>query len=161
MIIILMGVSGAGKTTVGKLLALDLGWTFYEGDDLHPRSNVVKMAQGIPLTDEDRWPWLDRIRLLIDNLVSRGESSVIASSALKQAYRDQLVGDEDDVKLVYLKGEFQLISERLEGRQDHFMKSGLLESQFSAMEEPDGAVTMDITTAPEDIVVAVKQALGL
>ena len=156
-----MGVSGAGKTTVGKLLALDLGWSFYEGDDLHPRSNVVKMAQGIPLTDEDRQPWLGRIRLLIDDLVSRGESGVIASSALKQAYRDQLVGDEDDVKLVYLKGEFQLISERLEGRQDHFMKSGLLESQFSAMEEPDGAITMDITTAPEDIVVAVKQALGL
>ena len=156
-----MGVSGAGKTTVGKLLALDLGWSFYEGDDLHPRSNVVKMAQGIPLTDEDRQPWLGRIRLLIDDLVSRGESGVIASSALKQAYRDQLVGDEDDVKLVYLKGEFQLISERLEERQDHFMKSGLLESQFSAMEEPDEAVTMDVTTAPEAIVVAVKKALGL
>ena len=156
-----MGVSGAGKTTVGKLLALDLGWSFYEGDDLHPRSNVVKMAQGIPLTDEDRQLWLDRIRQLIDDLVSRGESGVIASSALKQAYRDQLVEDEDDVKLVYLKGEFPLISERLEDRQDHFMKSGLLESQFSAMEEPDGAVTMDVTTAPEAIVLAVKQALGL
>jgi len=156
-----MGVSGAGKTTVGKLLALDLGWSSYEGGDLHPRSNVVKMAQGIPLTDEDRQPWLVRIRLLIDDLISRGESGVIASSALKQAYRDQLVGDEDDVKLVYLKGEFPLISERLEVRQDHFMKSGLLESQFSAMEEPGGAVTMDVTTAPEAIVVAVKQALGL
>ena len=119
------------------------------------------MAQGIPLTHEDRQPWLVRIRLLIDDLISRGESGVIASSALKQAYRDQLVGDEDDVKLVYLKGEFPLISERLEVRQDHFMKSGLLESQFSAMEEPGGAVTMDVTTAPEAIVVAVKQALGL
>ena len=161
MIIILMGVSGAGKTTVGKLLALDLGWSFYEGDDLHPRSNVVKMAQGIPLTDEDRQLWLDRIRQLIDDLVSCGENGVIASSALKQAYRDQLVEDEDDVKLVYLKGEFPLISERLEDRQDHFMKSGLLESQYSAMEEPDGAVTMDVTTAPEAIVLAVKQALGL
>ena len=159
--IILMGVSGAGKTTVGKLLALDLGWSFYEGDDLHPRSNVVKMAQGIPLTDEDRWPWLDRIRLLIDDLVSRGESGVIASSALKQAYRDQLVGDEDDVKLVYLKGEYPLILARLEDRPTHFMKSGLLESQFSAMEEPDGAITLDVTTAPEAIVLAVKQALGL
>lgn len=161
MIIILMGVSGAGKTTVGKLLALDLGWSFYEGDDLHPPSNVVKMAQGIPLTDEDRRPWLDRISLLIVELVTRGESGVIASSALKQAYRDQLVGDEDDVKLVYLKGEFPLILARLEERQAHFMSSGLLESQFSAMEEPDGAVTMDVTTAPEAIVVAVKQALGL
>ncbi len=156
-----MGVSGAGKTTVGKLLALDLGWSFYEGDDLHPRSNVVKMAQGIPLTDEDRRPWLDRIRLLIDDLVSRGESGVIASSALKQAYRDQLVGDEDDVKLVYLKGEYLLIMARLEERQDHFMKGGLLESQFSAMEEPNGVVTLDVNQEPEVIVAAVKQALGL
>ena len=156
-----MGVYGAGKTTVGKLLALDLGWIFYEGDDLHPRSNVVKMAQGIPLTDEDRQPWLDRIRLLIDDLVSRGESGVIASSALKQAYRDQLVGDEDDVKLVYLKGEFPLIMARLEDRQDHFMKGGLLESQFRAIEEPEYVVTLDVTSDPKVIVAAVKQALGL
>ena len=161
MIIVLMGVSGAGKTTVGKLLALDLGWTFYEGDDLHPRSNVVKMAQGIPLTDEDRQPWLQQIRLLINDLISRGQNGVIASSALKQAYRDQLVEDDDDVKLVYLKGEYPLIFARLEERQDHFMKGGLLESQFLAMEEPDRAVIIDVTWEPEEIVTAVKQALGL
>lgn len=156
-----MGVSGAGKTTVGKLLALDLGWSFYEGDDFHPRSNVVKMAQGIPLTDDDRQPWLQQIRLLIDDLISSGQNGVIASSALKQVYRNLLVGDEDDVKLVYLKGEYPLILARLEDRQDHYMKSGLLDSQFLAMEEPDDAVNMDITWEPEEIVAAVKQALGL
>ena len=161
MIIILMGVSGAGKSTVGRLLADDLGWDFYEGDDLHPRSNVVKMAQGIPLTDDDRWPWLRRIRLLIDDLVSRGQSGVVASSALKQAYRDELVGDEDDVKLVYLKGEYGTIMSRLEDRQDHFMKSGLLESQFQDLEEPDGVVTVDISSDPEAIIALVKQGLGL
>ena len=156
-----MGVSGAGKSTVGRLLADDLGWDFYEGDDLHPRSNVVKMAQGIPLTDDDRWPWLRRIRLLIDDLVSRGQSGVVASSALKQAYRDELVGDEDDVKLVYLKGEYGTIMSRLEDRQDHFMKSGLLESQFQDLEEPDGVVTVDISSDPEAIIALVKQGLGL
>lgn len=156
-----MGVSGAGKSTVGKLLALDLGWNFYEGDDFHPRSNVVKMAQGIPLTDDDRWPWLRRIRLLIDDLISRGQNGVIASSALKQAYRDILVQSGDDVKLVYLKGEYKLISSRLEDRQNHFMKSDLLESQFRTMEEPEEVVTLDVNSDPEVIVAAVKEALGL
>lgn len=161
MIIILMGVSGAGKSTVGRLLADDLGWSFYEGDNLHPRSNVVKMAQGIPLTDDDRWPWLRRIRFLIDDLVSRGQNGVGASSALKQSYRDELVGDVDDVKLVYLKGEYGIIMSRLEDRHDHFMKSGLLESQFQDLEEPDGVVTLDVNSDPEAIVASVKQALGL
>ena len=161
MIIVLMGVSGAGKSTVGKLLADGLGWSFYEGDDFHPRSNVVKMAQGIPLTDDDRWPWLRRIRLLIDDLISSGRNGVITSSALKQTYRDELVGSEDDVKLVYLKGEYGLILSRLEERQDHFMEVGLLESQFQTMEEPVGAVTLDVTSNPEVIVAGVKSALGL
>jgi gluconokinase len=156
-----MGVSGAGKSTVGKLLADGLGWSFYEGDDFHPRSNVVKMAQGIPLTDDDRWPWLRRIRLLIDDLISSGRNGVITSSALKQTYRDELVGSEDDVKLVYLKGEYGLILSRLEERQDHFMEVGLLESQFQTMEEPVGAVTLDVTSNPEVIVAGVKSALGL
>jgi gluconokinase len=156
-----MGVSGAGKSTIGKLLADNLGWSFYEGDDFHPRSNVVKMAQGIPLTDDDRWPWLRRIRLLIDDLISSGRNGVITSSALKQTYRDELVGSEDDVKLVYLKGEYGLILSRLEERQDHFMEVGLLESQFQTMEEPVGAVTLDVTSNPEVIVAGVKSALGL
>ena len=104
MIIVLMGVSGAGKSVVGRLLADALGWSFYEGDNLHPRSNVDKIAQGISLTDDDRWPWLRRIRLLIDDLVSRGGNGVVDCSALKQAYQDELVGTKYDVKLVYLKG---------------------------------------------------------
>ncbi len=156
-----MGVSGAGKSTIGKLLADELGWRFYEGDDLHPQSNVDKMAQGTPLTDDDRWPWLRRIRQLIDELISTGRNGVIASSALKQAYRDELVGNDEDVKLVYLKGEFDLILSRLEERLDHFMKGGLLESQFQAMEEPVGALTLGIDSDPEIIVALVKRALGV
>lgn len=161
MIIVLMGVSGAGKSTIGKLLADDLGWSFYEGDDYHPRSNVIKMERGIPLSDDDRWPWLRRIRRIINDLISTGQNGVIATSALKRAYRDELVGSEDDVNLVYLKGEYGLILSRLEERKDHFMKGGLLESQFQTMEEPIGAVTLDVTPDPVLIVAAVKQALGL
>ena len=155
-----MGVSGAGKSIVGRLLADALGWSFYEGDDLHTRSNVDKMAQGISLTDDDRWPWLRRIRLLIDDLVSRGRNGVVACSALKQAYRDELVGTKDDVKLVYLKGRYGTIMSRLEDRRDHFMKSGLLESQFQDLEEPDGGVTVNVSSDPQAIVASVKQALG-
>ena len=134
-----MGVSGAGKSIVGRLLADALGWSFYEGDDLHTRSNVDKMAQGTSLTDEHLWPWLRQIRLLIDDLVSPGRNGVVACSTLKQAYRDELVGTKDDVKLVYLKGGYGTIISRLEDRPDHFMKSGLLVSQLQDSEEPDGA----------------------
>lgn len=161
MIIVLIGVSGAGKSTIGKLLADDLGWNFYEGDDYHPRSNVIKMERGIPLSDDDRWPWLRRIRRIINDLISTGQNGVIATSALKQAYRDELLGSEDDVNLVYLKGEYGLILSRLEERKDHFMKGGLLESQFQTLEEPIGAVTLDVTSDPVVIVGEVKQALGL
>ena len=156
-----MGVSGAGKSIVGRLLADALGWSFYEGDDLHTRSNVDKIAQGISLTDDDRWPWLHRIRLLIDDMVSRGRNGVIACSALIQAYRDELVGTKDDVKLVYLKGRYGTIMSRLEDRRGHFMKSGLLESQFQDLEEPDGGVTVNVSSDPQAIVASVKQALGL
>ena len=161
MIIILMGVSGAGKTTIGQLLAQDLAWPFFEGDDFHPRSNVVKMAQGIALTDEDRWPWLDRIQELIHNLVVSGQNAVIACSALKQTYRDRLAADNDAVVFVYLKGEYKLLGSRLTDRQDHFMKTELLESQFRTFEEPDGVITLDVIPEPEVIVGAAKQALGL
>ena len=161
MVIILMGVSGAGKTTVGQLLAQDLAWPFYEGDDFHPRPNVVKMAQGIALTDEDRWPWLDQVRQLIHKLVVSGQNAVIACSALKQVYRDHLAGGNDAIILVYLKGEYGLIRSRLTDRQDHFMKADLLESQFRTIEEPDGVITLDVTPEPEVIVDAAKKALRL
>ena len=161
MIIVLMGVSGAGKSIVGRLLADTLGWSFYEGEDLHTRSNVDKIAQGISLTDHDRWPWLRRIRLLIDDLVSRGQNGVVACSALKQAYRDELVGTKYDVQLFYLKGMYGAIMSRLKDRRDHFMKSDSLESQFQDLEEPDGGVTVNVSSDPQAIVASIKQALGL
>ena len=161
MVIILMGVSGAGKTTVGQLLAQDLGWPFFEGDDFHPRSNVVKMAQGIALTDEDRWPWLDRIRERIGTLVASGQNAIIACSALRQTYREHLLEGIRETVLVYLKGNYSLISSRLAQRQDHFMNADLLDSQFRTLEEPEGVITIEAVLEPQEIVDAVKQALSL
>ena len=161
MVIILMGVSGAGKTTVGQLLAQDLGWPFFEGDDFHPRSNVVKMSQGIALTDEDRWPWLDRIRQRIGILVASGQNAVIACSALKQTYREHLLEGIQEIVLVYLKGDYSLIRSRLAQRRDHFMNAGLLDSQFRTLEEPEGVITIESVLGPQEIADAVKQALSL
>ena len=161
MVIILMGVSGAGKTTVGNLLAHDLGWPFYEGDDFHPRANVVKMAQGIALTDDDRLPWLDELLKLIDGLAASGQDAVIACSALREAYRQHLQQNDAGVVFVFLKGNNQLIGFRLAERADHFMKDDLLESQFRTLEEPVDAAVVDVTPEPAAVVKAVKQALGL
>ncbi len=161
MVIILMGVSGAGKTTVGSLLAHDLGWPFYEGDDFHPRSNVVKMAQGIALTDDDRRPWLDELHKLIDGLVASGQNAVVACSALREAYRQHLWQGDGSVVFVYLKGDYQFIRSRLADRQDHFMKADLLESQFRTLEEPVDAATVDVTPEPAAVVKAVRLAFGL
>lgn len=135
-IAVIMGVSGCGKTTIGRLLAKRRGWSLIEGDAFHPRANVEKMSAGIPLTDEDRWPWLRAIAAEIDARRARGEPSVVASSALKRAYRDVLIGDRSDVVLVYLKGSKELIAERLKARRGHFMPPSLLDSQFAALEEP-------------------------
>ena len=161
MLIILMGVSGAGKTTVGRLLAQDLGWPFFEGDDFHPPSNVLKMARGIALTDEDRWPWLDRIRELIGTIVDSGQDAVIACSALKQTYREHLLEGSQGTVFVYVKGDYGLIRSRLAQREDHFMKANLLDSQFRTLEEPEGVITIDAVLKPREIVDAVKQALAL
>lgn len=161
MIIILMGVSGSGKTTIGRLLAQDLGWPFYDGDDFHPQANVDKMRQGIPLTDDDRDSWLTALRRQIDTLIDNRQSAVLACSALKQAYHDRLGNGQPEVRFVYLKGNCDLIRQRLLARHGHFMPANLLKSQFDSLEEPEDVPAIDIAQAPEAIVGSIKRALGL
>lgn len=136
MIVVVMGVSGSGKTTVAALLAARLGWRCREGDDLHPRENVEKMRGGTPLTDTDRLPWLRKIAAEIDAWRTRGESGVVTCSALKRSYRDIIIGGRPDVALVYLKGTRELIARRLAARHEHFMPAVLLASQFATLQEP-------------------------
>ena len=156
MVIILMGVSGSGKTTVGQLLARSLNWTFYDGDDFHPPANIDKMRQGIPLTDDDRDSWLTALQHLIDDLLQQDRSAVLACSALKHTYRDRLQRNKEEVRFVYLKGNYDLIRQRLTIRQGHFMHADLLESQFATLEEPQGVLIVDITQSPETIVDTIK-----
>ena len=160
MVIILMGVSGSGKTTIGRGLADELGWKFYDGDDFHPRANVEKMARGVPLDDDDRAPWLESLRELIESCLVRGESAVLACSALKRSYREYLLIDEN-VELVYLKGDYELIEERLEGRRGHYMKPKMLDSQFAALEEPERGLTVDISLPPEKIIETIRSRFGV
>ncbi len=152
MIIILMGVSGSGKTVVGRSLASDLGWRFADADDWHPAFNCAKMSEGIPLTDGDRHPWLRSLQASIDEWLTLGESVVLACSALKQSYREMLRCEDPRVHLVYLKGEFDILQQRLETRKGHFMAADLLQSQFDALEEPHDAIIIDIDH-PLDIIV--------
>jgi gluconokinase len=159
MIILLMGVAGSGKTTVGRLLANTLGWRFYEGDDFHPRVNIDKMQRGIPLTDADRWPWLQVLRNLLDACLAQGINAVMACSALKQIYRDYLMHGCDEVKLVYLQGSYDLLSQRLAQRQGHFMPKELLASQFATLEEPRQGLLVDVANTPEALVAVIRQAL--
>ena len=161
MIIILMGVSGSGKTTIGARLAQALGWPFYDGDQFHPPANIAKMQQGIPLTDADRWPWLHALRAHIETCIHQGVSAVLACSALRQAYREHLSIDEAEVRLVYLKGNYDLIRKRLAQRRGHFMPPELLASQFAALEEPEQGVVVDIGHRPETIVALIREQLGV
>jgi carbohydrate kinase (thermoresistant glucokinase family) len=162
-VIIVMGVSGSGKSTVGALLALQLGWDFEDGDWFHPKANIEKMHSGVALTDEDRWPWLDAIAAWIDKTRHSGARAVIACSALKRRYRDILIGDRADVRLVYLKGEEELIARRISIRHEHFMPQELLHSQFEALEEPGGderPITVSIEPEPPEIVAQILSSLG-
>jgi gluconokinase len=166
MVVIVMGVSGAGKSTIGRKLASDLGWQFVEGDDWHPASNIDKLRRGIPLTDEDRLPWLLALQGKIQDWIRTGTDVILASSALRQCYRDMLVIDPRKIRLVYLKASFLQLTERLRQRGKHFMAPELLQSQFETLEEPPeglippAAIVADAAESPETIVAKVREALG-
>jgi len=151
MVIILMGVTGSGKSTAGRKLAESLGWEYFDADDFHSAANVAKMKNGVPLNDEDRKPWLESLRRLIQERLADDQPAVLACSALKENYRDVLIVDER-VKLVYLKGDYDLIKARLSARSNHYMNPALLESQFQTLEEPTGAFCVDIQSTPDQIV---------
>jgi len=158
-----MGVSGSGKSTIATRLATAYGWPVLEGDAFHPPANVEKMRSGIPLTDEDRWPWLRAIAAEIDAFRARGENAVVACSALRRAYRDILIGDRRDARLIYLKGTPALIAERLRARKGHFMPPALLDSQFRTLQEPgpdEHPVTVEIRGTPDEIVQTIRESLG-
>jgi gluconokinase len=162
MVVIIFGVSGAGKTTIGQLLAEEFGWRFYEADDFHSQANIDKMRQGVPLTDEDRWPWLENLGELIKRCLTAGENAVLACSGLKEAYRRHLRVNAD-VKLVFLRGDYELIANQLRQRRGHFMNPALLQSQFADLEEPqptEGAAVIELGQRPRELVQEVKSKLG-
>jgi len=163
-IVVIMGVSGAGKTTIGKALAERLGWTFQEGDALHPPANIAKMNSGKPLDDSDRAPWLGAIAALIDDWRQRGVDGVISCSALKRRYRDIIDGDRPGVHVVYLEGSRELLARRLASRRGHFMPPGLLDSQLATLEPPaagEHVITVDIDAAVNTIVDRIVAKLSL
>ena len=160
MIVIVMGVTGAGKTTVGRLLAEQLGWKFADADDFHPPANVEKMRQGIPLTDDDRQPWLAQLRAAIDTWIAEKRDVVLACSALKRSYRQELDAGPQ-VQFVYLKGSRELIAERLRARHGHFAGEQILAGQFADLEEPEGVAAVDIGGTPAEIVAGIREMLGL
>lgn len=161
MVIVVMGVSGSGKTTVGRSLAAALGWTFYEGDEAHPPDNLRKMAAGTPLADADRLPWLRELRRLIESCLAAGEDAVLACSALKESYRGILAGGLEGVCFVHLAGDPSLIAERLEHRQGHFMKAGMLASQLAVIEPPTDGISVEVEGSPEEIVAEIRRRLEI
>lgn len=160
MIIVVMGVTGSGKTTVGRMLSQILGWKYFDADDFHPPANIQKMKRGIPLNDSDRMPWLEQLQLILKRSLDAGESAVLACSALARRYRDLLLIDQR-VRLVYLKGDHTLIEERLRERRNHYMNPELLGSQFKTLEEPTDGLHVDIRSSPEAIVELIRTQLDV
>jgi carbohydrate kinase (thermoresistant glucokinase family) len=163
VVIIIFGVSGAGKTTIGELLARELRWQFYEADDFHSPANIEKMRRGVPLTDDDRWPWLENLCELIKQCVAANENAVLACSALKRVYRKHLRVSAE-VKLVFLHGDYALITEHLRHRRGHFMNPGLLKSQFADLQEPrsdEDVLTIELGRTPHELVEEIKAKLHL
>jgi len=151
-VLVVMGVSGCGKTSVAQALVARLGWVFQEGDALHPPANVEKMRSGTPLTDADRWPWLDRVAAWIDARRAAGEGGIITCSALKRAYRDRIIGTRTGVRLVYLYGDRALLAARVAARKHEYMPASLLDSQLATLEPPganEHPIALDVTPAPE------------
>jgi carbohydrate kinase (thermoresistant glucokinase family) len=161
-VVVVMGVSGSGKTTIAVLLAERLGWELADADDFHSAANLRKMENGIPLTDEDRWPWLAAIAAWIDEVRRAGRRGIVTCSALKRSYRRILIGERQDVRLVYLEGDMQLIAQRLSKRRGHFMPAALLQSQFDTLEEPgpeENPITVSVAAQPAAIVERVRAEL--
>lgn len=154
-----MGVSGSGKSVVGKGLAARLGWGFYDADDFHPPENIAKMAEGIPLNDNDRIPWLAALHDMIAICLLQNHPGVLACSALKEHYRQILLSDNPGVQLVYLKGSYELILARMAARAGHYMKPTMLQSQFTALEEPSNALVVNVALSVDEIIETISLAL--
>jgi gluconokinase len=161
MIVLVMGVAGSGKTTVGQRLATELGWSFADADDFHSAANIAKMAAGLPLTDADREPWLAALRRHIDDCLARGENAVVACSALKASYRAALIGSPRDVRVVHLAASPAVIKARLAGRTGHFMPPTLADSQYAALEAPADALTVDAAQPPAGLVGEIRRVFGI
>lgn len=157
---ILMGVSGSGKSTIGKLLSQKLKWNFYDGDDFHSEANIRKMAEGVPLNDRDRLPWLQAIRTQIEEVIANRNNAIFACSALKQSYRELLQGNSDRLVWVYLQGTYQQIYQRMKDRKEHFMPPAMLQSQLENLEIPEDALTVDTSLSSEEIVEAIARYLS-
>jgi gluconokinase len=159
MIVIIIGVSGSGKTTIGQQLAKELNWEFSDADSFHSKANIEKMSHGIPLNDADRAPWLQTIREAINQWLQENKNVVLACSALKASYRQTLLLDSERIRVVYLKGSYELFAKRLDGRKNHYMKQSMLQSQCDTLEEPkpEEAILVDASQTPEEIVQQVLQ----
>jgi len=160
-IVLIMGVAGAGKTTVGQLLASELGWAYHEADDFHPPANKAKMGRGEPLDDTDRAPWLAAIRAAMDDCAATGRSAVFTCSALKESYRRVLTAGLPGVRLVFLSGDRALLHARMQSRAGHYMKAGMLDSQLAILEPPRDALALDVRQSPPELVAEIRRKFGL